>query len=57
MLLRCCGSGSSGNSYALIADDGEILAIEAGCKFLDFKKMIDWKISNLVGCIVSHEHG
>lgn len=57
MLLRCCGSGSSGNSYALIADSGEILAIEAGCKFLDFKRMIDWKISNVVGCIVSHEHG
>lgn len=57
MLLRCCGSGSSGNSYALIADNGEILAIEAGCKFLDFKKMIDWKISNVAGCIVSHEHG
>lgn len=56
MLLRCCGSGSSGNSYALIADDGEILAIEAGCKFLDFEKMIDWKISNVVGVIVSHEH-
>ncbi len=57
MLLRCCGSGSLGNSYALIADNGEILAIEAGCKFLDFKKMIEWKISNVVGCIVSHEHG
>lgn len=57
MLLRCCGSGSSGNSYALISNTGEILSIEAGCKFLDFKKMIDWKISNVVGCIVSHEHG
>lgn len=56
MLLRCCGSGSSGNSCALISDNGEILAIEAGCKFLDFKKMIDWNISNVVGCIVSHEH-
>ena len=55
--MRCCGSGSSGNSYALIADNGEILAIEAGCKFLDFEKMIDWKISNVSGCIVSHEHG
>ena len=55
--MRCCGSGSSGNSYALIADNGEILAIEAGCKFLDFKKMIDWKISDVAGCIVSHEHG
>lgn len=56
MKLRVLGSSSSGNSYALISDSGEILAIEAGCKFLDFKKMIDWKISNVVGCIVSHEH-
>lgn len=55
--LKVLGSGSSGNSYALIADNGEILAIEAGCKFMDFKKMIDWKISDVVGCIVSHEHG
>lgn len=54
--LKILGSGSSGNSYALIADNGEILAIEAGCKFMDFKKMIDWKISNVVGCIVTHEH-
>lgn len=55
--LKVLGSGSSGNSYALIADNGEILAIEAGCKFMDFKKMIDWRISDVVGCIVSHEHG
>lgn len=57
MLMRCCGSSSAGNSYALISNNGEILAIEAGCKFLDFKKMIDWKIENVSGCIVSHEHG
>ena len=57
MLLRVEGSSSLGNSYALIADNGEILAIEAGCKFADFKKMIDWRISDVVGCIVSHEHG
>lgn len=57
MRLKVLGSGSSGNSYALIADNGEILAIEAGCKFMDFKKMIDWKSSDVVGCIVSHEHG
>ena len=57
MLMRCCGSSSAGNSYALISNSGEILAIEAGCRFLDFKKMIDWKISDVVGCIVSHEHG
>ena len=57
MKLRVLGSSSSGNSYALISNSGEILAIEAGCRFLDFKKMIDWKISDVAGCIVSHEHG
>ena len=53
MKLKVLGSGSSGNSYALIADNGEILAIEAGCKFMDFKKMIDWRISDVAGCIVT----
>nr|DAZ48089.1 MAG TPA: tRNase Z endonuclease [Caudoviricetes sp.] len=57
MLLRCCGSSSAGNSYALISSSGEILAIEAGVKFTDFKKMINWRVSDMVGCIVSHEHG
>ena len=57
MLLKCCGSSSKGNSYALIANNGEILAIEAGCKMFDFKQMIDWKVSCVVGCIISHEHG
>jgi phosphoribosyl 1,2-cyclic phosphodiesterase len=57
MLLRCCGSSSAGNSYALISSSGEILAIEAGVKFTDFKKMINWRVSDVVGCIVSHEHG
>ena len=57
MLMRCCGSSSAGNSYALISNSGDILAIEAGCKFLDFKKMIDWRIYDVAGCIVSHEHG
>lgn len=57
MLMRCCGSSSAGNSYALISSSGEILVIEAGVKFMDFKKMIDWRISNVAGCIISHEHG
>ena len=57
MKLKCIATGSTGNCYALTSDSGEILTIEAGCKFLDFKKMIDWRISDVAGCIVSHEHG
>lgn len=56
MKIRVIGSSSSGNGYALIADD-EILLIEAGCKLIEVKKAIDWQISKVAGCLVSHRHG
>lgn len=58
MKLRVIGSSSSGNSYLLQSETtGEVLAIEAGVKFDQVKKALDYKINNIVGCIVSHEHG
>lgn len=54
--LRCCGSGSAGNSYALISEK-EVLLIDAGVPVKEIVKMCDWNIRNIVGCIVSHEHG
>ena len=56
MLLKCAGTGSKGNSYALIADSGEILLIECGAKWLETIKMIDYQTSKAVGCICSHAH-
>lgn len=56
MQLRCCGSGSSGNSYALIADSGEILLIECGVPWKKILKMINFQVSNVVGCIATHKH-
>ena len=53
--LRCCGTGSKGNSYALI-NDKEILLLDAGMPIKEIKKMCDWNIRDIVGCIVSHEH-
>jgi phosphoribosyl 1,2-cyclic phosphodiesterase len=56
MKLKVVNSNSSGNSYAL--DTGEeILLIEAGCKMADVKKAIDYRLADVVGCIVTHEHG
>lgn len=57
MLLKCCGSGSSGNSYALISDGGEILLIECGVPWKQILKMIDFRPSKVVGCICTHMHG
>lgn len=54
--MKCMGSGSSGNGYALISDD-EILLIECGAPAKEMLKSIDYKTSKVVGCLISHEHG
>lgn len=56
MKLHVLGSSSSGNGYALISDDGEIFLIEAGIKTKEMLKGIDYKVSAVSGCIISHCH-
>lgn len=56
MQLIVINSNSSGNSYAL--DSGkEILLLEAGMKMADVKRAINFRLQDVVGCIVTHEHG
>ena len=56
MRLITINSSSIGNSYAL--DSGsEILLLEAGCRMAFVKRTIDYRLANVVGCVVSHEHG
>jgi len=56
MKLIIIGSSSSGNAYALRADSGEILLLEAGVPFKEVKRAIGYKTSKVVGCLVSHVH-
>lgn len=51
----CLGSGSSGNCYLLQASDG-VLMLEAGVRFAEVKKALNFKISGIVGCLITHEH-
>ena len=53
MKLKCIATGSTGNSYALISDTGEILLLDLGMSEKTIKKGIDWKISNVVGAVIS----
>ena len=55
MKLKCLGSSSKGNCYLLIGKK-ETLIIEAGIAFNEVKKALNFNVSNVVGCIVSHEH-
>lgn len=56
MILRTIATGSSGNSYVLISNTGEILLLDLGVSEKTIKKGIDWKISNVVGAVISHGH-
>lgn len=56
MKLKCIATGSTGNTYALISDTGEILLLDLGVSEKAIKKGIDWKISNVVGAVISHGH-
>ena len=55
MKLIVLGSSSSGNCYIL--DNGnEALIIEAGIRFQEVKKALDFNLRKVVGCVVTHAH-
>ena len=56
MVLKCLGSGSSGNCYILQSDSGEKLIIECGLPFREIKRGLDYDLHGVVGCLVSHRH-
>jgi phosphoribosyl 1,2-cyclic phosphodiesterase len=56
MELSVLGSNSAGNCY-LLKSKSEILIIEAGIHFTAVKKALDFDLSKVAGCIVTHNHG
>lgn len=56
MKLTVLGSESAGNCYVLESQD-EVLVMEAGLRLRVLKDALNYNLSNVVGCIVSHQHG
>ena len=56
MKFKCANSGSDGNSYALIADNGEILLLDAGLSIKWIKQLIDFRIADISAVLITHEH-
>lgn len=56
MILKTIATGSSGNCHALINGTGEVLLLDLGVTEKTIKKGIDWKISSVVGAVVTHQH-
>jgi len=56
MKIKTIGSGSKGNCY-YISDGTSSLLIEAGVQFKKLQIALNFKFSDIVGCLVTHEHG
>lgn len=57
MNLLVLGSSSAGNAYLLTATNGERLLIECGVRHADLLRAMDFDLTRLSGCLLSHEHG
>lgn len=53
--FKAHASGSSGNFYT-VTDANQTLAIECGLRFADLRRALGFRVSELVGCLVSHGH-
>lgn len=53
--LITIGSGSTGNSY-LLKTENEILILECGMPWKKILQALNFNLSGVVGCLVSHEH-
>ncbi len=55
MILKVLGSSSRGNCYVL-ENEREALILEAGIKFSEVKRALNFNITKVVGCLITHEH-
>ena len=55
MLLRVIGSSSHGNSYILESATGSLL-LDCGVPFKEIQKALDFDLSSVRGCLITHEH-
>lgn len=56
MRVKCLATGSSGNCHVLINKSGDILLLDCGIPIKDIKIGIDFQVSKIVGCLVTHSH-
>ncbi len=55
MNLKILGSSSKGNCYILEGEHHKLI-LEAGVKFEEVKKVIDFKLDDVAACLVTHDH-
>lgn len=57
MELKVLSTGSHGNCYALQDDAGNTILLDAGIRYSEICKSLNFDISKVNGVLASHEHG
>lgn len=57
MIIDCLGSGSTGNSYILEFNSGDVIVLDAGVPYKEIKKALGMRRTKLRGVFITHEHG
>ena len=55
VIIKALASSSSGNAY-LVSDGNTPLLLDAGIPFAAIRQKLDFGVSRLAGCLISHEH-
>lgn len=55
MKLKILGSSSRGNCYLLQTPTGTLI-LDAGIRFKDIQRALDFNLSRVFGCLVTHSH-
>lgn len=56
MKLKVVNTGSQNGNCYILENDKEALTLDAGCKYKDVLKSLEWNISKVCGVLVSHVH-
>ncbi|MBF2345397.1 MBL fold metallo-hydrolase [Listeria seeligeri] len=56
MKIKTIASGSKGNAYVISSGRSKML-IECGINFDLIRKALEFDLSDVAGCLISHEHG
>lgn len=54
--IQCLGSSSAGNAYR-ISDGHTVLLLEAGFPYKSIQRALNFRMTDIAGCLITHEHG
>lgn len=54
--LKILATGSSGNCYVLTADNGRKLILDAGIRFKEITRQLDYDLLSVDGVLITHDH-